>query len=97
MCWNTVCKSRDEGRLGVKNVEILNATLISKWKWRIILSSRYINLKLKVLIGDKTLWIIEIQYGGGISCYQIVMLICWRIIFAEVVSCCAGNGSEIPL
>lgn len=29
LCWDIVCKSRDEGGLGVK-VEIMKATLISK-------------------------------------------------------------------
>ncbi|XP_058746459.1 uncharacterized protein LOC131619374 [Vicia villosa] len=36
VCWDTVCKSREEGGLGVKNVEIMNVALISKWKWRIL-------------------------------------------------------------
>lgn len=60
--WNVICKSREEGGLGVKNVEIMNAALIFKWKWRIlsddeavwrgILNARYENLKLMVLVGD---------------------------------------------
>lgn len=57
-----MCKTREEGSLGVKNVEILNATLLSKCKWRIltekeavwfgIINHRYGNPALKVLIGD---------------------------------------------
>ncbi|XP_058756592.1 uncharacterized protein LOC131629811 [Vicia villosa] len=60
--WDTVCKLREEGGLGVKNVGVMNVALLSKWKWRIlveeeavwrgILVSRYGNIKLKVLIGD---------------------------------------------
>ncbi|XP_058746653.1 uncharacterized protein LOC131619585 [Vicia villosa] len=59
--WDSVCKSREEGGLGVKNVEVMNAALLSKWKWRIlsdeevvwrrILESRYNNVRRKVLIG----------------------------------------------
>ncbi|XP_058784820.1 uncharacterized protein LOC131659680 [Vicia villosa] len=62
VCWDTVCKSREEGGLGVKNVQIMNVALISKWKWRIltendavwcgILKARYGKVKLKVLVGD---------------------------------------------
>lgn len=62
VCWDIICKSKEEGGLGVNNVEIMNATLISKWKWRIlaendavwcgILKARYGNVKLKVLVGD---------------------------------------------
>lgn len=29
VCWDTVCKYREEGGLGVKNVEIINEALIS--------------------------------------------------------------------
>ncbi|XP_058756083.1 uncharacterized protein LOC131629310 [Vicia villosa] len=32
VCWYTVCKTREEGGLGVKNVEIMNVALLSKWK-----------------------------------------------------------------
>ncbi|XP_058774304.1 uncharacterized mitochondrial protein AtMg00310-like [Vicia villosa] len=60
--WDTICKTREEGGLGVKNVEIMNVALLSKWKWRILtekeavwrdlLEARYGNVKVKVLIGD---------------------------------------------
>lgn len=62
MCWDTVCKSRKECGLGVKNIEIMNVALLSKWKWRIlegkkavwsnILVARYDNIRLKILIVD---------------------------------------------
>ncbi|XP_058759424.1 uncharacterized protein LOC131632711 [Vicia villosa] len=60
--WDIVCKSREEGGLGVNNVEVMNVALLSKWKWKIlveeeavwrgILVSRYGNIKLKILVGD---------------------------------------------
>jgi len=32
--WNTVCKNRESGGLGVKDVEKFNKALLGKWKWR---------------------------------------------------------------
>ncbi|XP_058734783.1 uncharacterized protein LOC131606602 [Vicia villosa] len=62
MCWDNVCKPREEGGLGVKNVEVMNLDLLSKCKWMIlvdnevvwrrILVARYGNIKLKFLIRD---------------------------------------------
>jgi len=33
--WNTVCKNRESGGLGVKDVEKFNKALLGKWKWRL--------------------------------------------------------------
>lgn len=35
--WDTVCKTREEGGLWVKNEEVMNVVLLSKWKWRIFI------------------------------------------------------------
>lgn len=60
--WDVVCKPRDDGGLEVKCLEVMNATLLSKWKWRIlteeeavwrgVLEARYGNMKKKMLISD---------------------------------------------
>ncbi|XP_058722219.1 uncharacterized protein LOC131594138 [Vicia villosa] len=73
VCWDTVCKTKEEGGLGIKNVEIMNVALISKWKWRIlnendavwsgILKARYGKVKLKVLVGDVAVVDRRILYG----------------------------------
>ena len=33
LSWNNVCKTKEEGGLGIKNVEEFNLALLSKWKW----------------------------------------------------------------
>nr|KYP40876.1 Putative ribonuclease H protein At1g65750 family [Cajanus cajan] len=35
--WETVCKSKDEGGLGIKDVRLFNWALLGKWVWRCML------------------------------------------------------------
>jgi hypothetical protein len=32
--WNSVCKTKIAGGLGVKNLDLFNIALLAKWKWR---------------------------------------------------------------
>lgn len=105
--WDMVCKDRAEGGLGIKNVEILNVTFLSKWKWiiltdekaiwREILKERYGNIKLKVLIED-------------VSVVDKKVSIWWRDLitsdnyerllfdnFSGAIDCKLGNGAAIQL
>lgn len=34
--WNRVCLPRNEGGLGIKNLELFNVSLLSKLKWRVL-------------------------------------------------------------
>ncbi|XP_058767957.1 uncharacterized protein LOC131641677 [Vicia villosa] len=106
ICWDTICKSTEEGGLCVKNVEIMNAALISKWKWRIlsekeavwsgILKARYGNVKLKVLIGDISV------VGKKDSIWWRDVLVSDNYVllqdkhFAGAIDCEVGNEEEIP-
>ncbi|XP_058725678.1 uncharacterized protein LOC131596972 [Vicia villosa] len=59
MKWETVCKPREKGGLGVRDVGEINKALLLKWKWRILkedfaiwsgfLKLRYHEPKIKVL------------------------------------------------
>lgn len=72
--WETICKTKDEGGLGMKYAEVMNAALIRKWKWRIllennaiwsgILKARYGNIKLNVLVGDSLVVGKKVSLGG---------------------------------
>ncbi|PNX62618.1 cytochrome p450, partial [Trifolium pratense] len=37
--WDNVCKSKEDGGLGVKNLELFNLALCAKWKWRCLVDS----------------------------------------------------------
>ena len=34
--WSLVCKPKEEGGLGVRDVRVVNLSLLAKWKWRLI-------------------------------------------------------------
>jgi hypothetical protein len=39
MCWvswSTVCKEKKDGGLGVKDINVVNASLLAKWRWKLL-------------------------------------------------------------
>ncbi|CAK8534115.1 unnamed protein product [Lathyrus sativus] len=56
--WNSVCKSKEDGGLGIKHVDRFNRALLAKWLWRFqtggneiwrkTLTNRYDNLSIKM-------------------------------------------------
>jgi hypothetical protein len=34
--WNSVCQTKENGGLGVRDVRVLNVSLLAKWKWRLL-------------------------------------------------------------
>jgi hypothetical protein len=38
--WEVVCKPKSEGGLGVKDVRLMNVSLLAKWRWRILLNEQ---------------------------------------------------------
>jgi hypothetical protein len=53
--WEVVCREKSNGGLGVKDVRIMNWSLLAKWRWRIIQN-------------EQSLWreVIEARYGTQI-------------------------------
>ena len=50
--WETVCQTKSNGGLGVKDIRVMNNNLIAKWRWRL-------------LDGDMALWkdVLKAKYG----------------------------------
>jgi hypothetical protein len=73
--WNQICSPKDKGGLGVKNLELFNMALLSKWKWHFLcdndamwaalLRFRYGHLPTQVLGGGR-LHLVELRllFGG---------------------------------
>jgi hypothetical protein len=38
--WSVVCKEKRNGGLGVKDIRVVNLSLLTKWRWRILQSER---------------------------------------------------------
>ncbi|PNY13316.1 S-adenosylmethionine-dependent methyltransferase [Trifolium pratense] len=38
--WSVVCKEKEKGGLGVRDVRIVNLSLLAKWRWRLLLPGR---------------------------------------------------------
>ncbi|XP_058775283.1 uncharacterized protein LOC131649540 [Vicia villosa] len=107
VCWDTVCKSREEGGLGVNNMEIMNVALLSKWKWRILtekeavwrdlLEARYGNIKLKVLVGDLSV----VNRKDSIWWRDLIISDNYENLllenFSSAIHVSVGNGETTPL
>lgn len=73
--WEIVCKPKEKGGLGVRDVREMNKALLLKWKWRILMEKdaiwsrffelRYYNPKFKVQATCEDIINMMIQFGGG--------------------------------
>jgi hypothetical protein len=59
MCWiswGTVCKDKKDGGLGVRDIKVVNVSLLSKWRWNL-------------LNDEPTLWkeVLIAKYGGRVG------------------------------
>jgi len=54
--WDKLCRPLEEGRLGIKDIRKFNATLLAKWKWRL-------------MSGEKGVWkdVLLSKYGVDIA------------------------------
>ena len=52
VAWDLVCRAKEDGGLGVKNLKAFNSALLSKWAWRL-------------LTGGNALWVqvVKSRYG----------------------------------
>ncbi|XP_058776197.1 uncharacterized protein LOC131650508 [Vicia villosa] len=85
--WDKVCLSKEDGGLGVKNVELFNLALISKWGWR-------------CLEDRQCVWshILAFRYGGGeqrireeTSSYRLQKASLW---WRDIRTVCRGKVND---
>ncbi|MCI08605.1 RNA-directed DNA polymerase (Reverse transcriptase), partial [Trifolium medium] len=53
--WDDICKSKQEGGLGIRDLRLVNISLLTKWRW-------------KLLSQDNEVWkeVVAAKYGGNI-------------------------------
>jgi hypothetical protein len=103
MCWvkwSEICKPKKEGGLGVKDLRLMNASLLSKWRWKLLLDgddmwTKVILAKYGVLAVGNTNLVVD-DFGAGASVW-------WRDIclvdssggwFSHSVKKIVGNGNS---
>ncbi|CAJ2658352.1 unnamed protein product [Trifolium pratense] len=101
--WDQVCRAKEQGGLGVKNLELFNIALLSKWKWRSINEKNAIWADL-LHFRYGCLPAILLSSEANLSCSKASLW--WRDVssvgesimhgwFRSNTSCIVGNGSDI--
>jgi hypothetical protein len=101
--WDHICLPKEQGGLGVKNLELFNVALLSKWKWRFLddgeavwldlLRFRYGHFSTRLLSWD---W--NINGARESLWWKDVMGIgreCEVDLFKSNVGCGVGNDNNI--
>jgi hypothetical protein len=67
--WATVCKEKIKGGLGVRDVKIVNLSLLTKWRWRLLQEGR-------------SLWneVLDAKYGSHISFLKLPTKVWKKIV-----------------
>jgi hypothetical protein len=71
--WDNVCKSKEDGGLGVKKLELFNLALCAKWKWRCLVVLLGSFCYVSGMAGGLEVWILNhwqyavaaTQFGGS--------------------------------
>lgn len=75
MKWSVVCTPKEEGGLGVRDVRVVNWSLLAKWKWRLIqdghalwkdvLVEKYGNSCVGLVVSDEYMWPANVSRWWG--------------------------------
>jgi hypothetical protein len=70
--WEDVCRTKECGGLGVKNLRLVNVSLLMKWRWRLLTS-------------HDSLWslVLKAKYGVGIG-FSPDLLPCGNVGLASI-------------
>lgn len=95
--WEKVCQPKEEGGLGVKDIEAFNNALLMKWRWRMLNEHGSLWLRvLKAKYGACNRALEPIIATNGSWWWQDLMRVCVRDVdlFAENVKIKVGDGGK---
>jgi hypothetical protein len=103
MCWikwSAICKPKKEGGLGIKDLRLMNCSLLTKWRWKLLMANNELwKNVISARYGENALgkvWLGGEMLGAGTSVW-------WRDLgridvgsgwFAQAVSKRIGNGNS---
>ncbi|KAK2360932.1 hypothetical protein QL285_086149 [Trifolium repens] len=70
--WSDLCRPKEDGGLGIKNIRLVNVSLLTKWRWRL-------------LVSQQALWssVLKAKYGNEIG-FSSELLGCGNKRFASL-------------
>jgi len=92
--WNTVCRSKEVGGLGVRRIREFNSALLGKWCWRMLMERE--SLWFKVLSARYGMEEDRVKGGGREASlwWRDVHALCREAWFRHNVSRVLGNGKN---
>jgi hypothetical protein len=98
--WDTICRPKKEGGLGVRDLRLVNISLLSKWKWKLL--SRENELWKEVVtarygedvIGKRSLSEIDITRLGSIWWRDLCLIDKNSGWFSNAIGKKVGNGNS---
>jgi hypothetical protein len=100
--WETVCLPKKEGGLGVKDIRVVNISLLSKWRWKLLDNNHAVWKEvITSKYGEKVLSRVEL----GVDCIPWFASLWWKDVcsigsnrginwFSQCVTRKIGNGNH---
>jgi hypothetical protein len=106
MCWvkwDEICKPKKEGGLGVKNLKVMNLSLLTKWRWKLLSEGNELWKDVvlakygSLAVGNPDLDVVEPRVGASVWWRDLCRLdrgVGW---FSTATSRIVGNGRGTKL
>jgi hypothetical protein len=70
--WLEICKPKKEGGLGIKDLRLMNSSLLTKWRWKLVTNLEELWKKVVVakygdnVVGDAILDVEDARVGASV-------------------------------
>ncbi|KAK4383462.1 hypothetical protein Sango_2772900 [Sesamum angolense] len=96
VAWEAVCRSIEEGGLGIKDILALNRALMSKHLWAVIKQNRtsiWVDWIIQIRLRDCSIWTVKHNKGA----WGWRKMLSLRHSLVSQIHFCIGNGDSISL
>ncbi|KAK2444918.1 hypothetical protein QL285_015908 [Trifolium repens] len=98
--WSAICKPKKEGGLGIKDLRLMNSSLLAKWRWKLLEEGDEMWKKIVVakygnfVVGNCSLDVNNFGAGASVWWRDICRLDSGIGWFSQMVSKKVGNGNN---